>query len=160
LFYLRSFLNIFYAPNTTFFVEFPRFEKADREMGALSPVTLQSKSRPVEKDDEVTFFGNVLLRTKRNDRDKRARRNFELAAVDMATQRPLWSRTFPKEGPSISGSPSSGKVVFLWPAKSDGLRDELARDPVLQALWHKESPVATDYFVQVLDAREGKTAGG
>jgi WD40 repeat protein len=160
LFYMRGFRNIFYAPNTTFFVEFPEFEKAEHEMAVLSPVTMQSKSRPVEKGDEVTFFGNVLLRTKHNDKDKRSRKNFELAALDMATQSPLWSHTFPKQGPSVSGAPSSGKVVFLWQARSDGLRDELAREPGVQAAWNKANPGPSDFFAQVLDARDGRTAGG
>jgi len=160
LFHMRSFRDAYFAPNVTFFLDFPEFEKVGREMAVLSPVTLQTKGRPVEKDDDITFFGNVFLRTKHNDKDKNAHKNFDLDALDMATQTPLWSRTFPKQGPSVLGTPPSGKVVFLWEAKSPGLRDELARDTNLQARWTKANPGDTDFFVQVLDARDGKSQGG
>jgi WD40 repeat protein len=107
-----------------------------------------------------TFFGNVVLRTKHNDKNRYARRNFELEALDIVSLKPLWSRTFSKQGPRILGSASSGKLVFLWNAKADGLLDELACDARLQALWAREKPAETDYFVEVLNARDGAGAGG
>jgi WD40 repeat protein len=36
----------------------------------------------------------------------------------------------------------------------------LARDPGIQASWNKQNPGDADYFLEVLDAREGKVAGG
>jgi len=48
-------------------------------------------------------------------------------------------------GPWISGSPSSGKVIFVWNAKADGLRDELVRDAKLQERWSKENPGDSDF---------------
>jgi WD40 repeat protein len=159
VFHVRSFQNAYCASNGVFFVDFPEFEKTSREMVVLSPATRQSKERLIDKDDDVTFFGDVFLRTKHNDKDRDARRNFDLNALDMATAKPLWSLTFPKQGPWISGSPSSGKMILLWNAKADGLRVELARDANLQARWSKENPGDTDYFMEVLNAREGTVAG-
>ena len=158
--HIRGFQNAYYAPNAVFFLDFPEFEKASREMGVLSPVTQQTKGRLIDKDDDVTFFGDVFLRTKHNDKNRNARKNFELDALDMATAKPLWSRSFPKQGPSVSGSASSGKIIFVWNAKADGLRDELARDAKLQARWNKENPGDSDYFFEVLNARDGTVAGG
>jgi WD40 repeat protein len=158
--YVRGFQKAYYSPNGVFFMDFPEFEKVSREIVVASPVTKQSKSRNVDKDDDVTFFGDVFLRTKHNDKNRSARRNFELNALDMATAKPLWSRTFPKQGPWVSGSASSGKVVLVWNAKADGLRDELARDAKLQERWNKENPGEADYFMEVLDARDGTAAGG
>jgi WD40 repeat protein len=156
----RGFQNAYYAPNAVFFMEFPEFEKAPRSMVVVSPVTKQLKDRPVDKDDDVTFFGDVFLRIKHNDTNRAVLRNLELTAFDMATAKPLWSRSFPKQGPRISGSPASGKLIFVWNAKADGLRDELARDPKLQANWNKQGPGDTDYFLEVLDARDGTVSGG
>ncbi len=158
--YVRGFENAYCTPNSLFFLDFPAFEKASREIAVLSPVTKQSKERQIDKDDDVTFFGDVFLRTKHKDSNRRARRNFELNALDMATAAPLWSRNFPKQGPWISGSPSSGKLILVWNAKADGLRDELARDSNLQERWNKGTPGDTDYFFEVLDARSGTVAGG
>lgn len=129
-------------------------------MGVLSPVTLQTKGRVIDKEDDVTFWGDVFLRTKHNDKNRNARRNLVLEAMDMATVKPLWSRTYPKQAPTISGTASSGKMIFSWNAKADGLSDELARDAKLKALWPKEDLADTDYFLEVLDARNGSVAGG
>jgi len=160
IFYFRGFQNAHYTPNSVFFLDFPEFEKSSREIVVLSPLTRQSKERMIEKEDDVTFFGDIFLRTKHNDKNRNARRNFELDALDMASAKPLWLRNFPKQGPWIAGSPSSGKLILVWNAKSDGLRDELARDPRLQDRWDKEKPGDTDYFLEVLNTRDGTAAGG
>jgi len=158
--YVRGFQGAYYTPNGVFFLDFPEFEKIGREIVVASPVTKQSKSRNVDKDDDVTFFGDVFLRTTHHDKNRNARRNFELAALDMATAKPLWSRSFPKQGPWVSGSASSGKVILVWNARADGLRDELAREAKLQERWNKENPGDTDFFMEVLNAVDGTVAGG
>lgn len=157
---IRGFQNAYYTPNSVFFMEFPEFEKDSRAMVVLSPVTKQMKDRQIDKDDDVTFFGDEFLRTKHNDDNRAARRNFQLDVLDMATAKTLWSRSFPKQGPRVSGAPSTGKIIFVWNARADGLRDELARDPRIQATWNKESLGDTDYFLEVLDARQGTVTGG
>jgi WD40 repeat protein len=157
--YVRGFENAFYAPNSVFFMEFPQFEKAEREMTVVSPATRQSKSRPVEKDDEVVFFGDVLLRTKHSDKNRSDTRNSALDVLDMATENPLWSHSFPKQAPRISGSPSAGKIVFSWSATPDVLHSEVERDPKLWARWSKEKPGPSDYFVEIVNARDGTPAG-
>ncbi|HXY25320.1 MAG TPA: M48 family metalloprotease [Candidatus Acidoferrum sp.] len=159
-FLVRSFQNAYYAPNNLFYLDFPEFEKAGREMVVLSPVSKQSKSRPVEKDDDLSFFGSMVLRTKHHDKNQHARRNFELEALDMVTLKTLWSRTFPKEGPWVSGSASSGRIIFVWQAHAIGLREELSREPKLQTLWNQERPADTDYLLEVLDSHDGTVAGG
>lgn len=159
-FFLRSFQSVYAAPNSLFYLDFPEFEKSSREMVVLSPVTKQSKSRNVEKDDDLAFFGDMVLRTKHNDKNRYLRHNLELEAMDIVNLKPLWSRAFPKQAPWVSGSASSGKLIFFWNAKADGLRDELGNDAKLQALWKRENPSDADYFLEVLDAHDGAAAGG
>jgi len=159
-FLVRSFQGAYAAPDSLFYLDFPEFEKLGREMVVLNPITKQSKARDVDKEDDLTFFGNMVLRIKHNEKNRYARRNFELQALDIAKLTPLWSRSFPRQGPSVFGSASSGKLVFLWNAKVDGLREELARDAKLQALWGGERPGEMDYFVEVLNARDGTAVGG
>ncbi len=160
VFHVRAFQSAYFTPNVTFFLDFPSFEKTGRELAVASPVTRQTKSRPVDKDDEIIFFGDVFFRVKYADKNRGAHRNYELDALDVVDQKPLWSRSFPKQGPTVSGSSSSGKVVFIWTAHSDGVRDEVARDPKLQALWDKAKPKESDYFLEALDSRSGALAGG
>jgi hypothetical protein len=159
VFHVRAFQNAYYTSNLTFFLDFPRFEKTDREMVVASPVTRQTKSRPVDKEDDITFFGDVLLRIKHGERNRGAGRSYQLDALDIVDQKPLWSRNFPKQGPSISGSPSSGKVVLIWTASSGGIRDEIGREAHLQALWDKAKPKDGDYLLEALDGRNGTLAG-
>ena len=159
-FFLRSFQSVYAAPNSLFYFDFPEFEKSSREMVVLSPVTKQSKARDVDKDDDLAFFGDMVLRTKHNDKNRYMRHNLELEAMDIAYLKPLWSRAFPKQAPWVSGSASSGKLILFWNAKADGLRDELGRDAKLQALWSRENPSDADYFLEVLDAHNGTATGG
>ena len=159
-FFVRSFQSAYAAPNSIFYFDFPEFEKSGREMVLLSPVTKQSKTRDVGKEDDLALFGDMVLRTKHNDKNHYVRHNLELDAMDMVDLKPLWSRVFPKQAPWVSGSASSGKLIFFWNARADGLRDELARDARLQALWTRENPGEADYFVEVVDAHDGTAAGG
>jgi hypothetical protein len=57
-FFVRGFQSAYAARNSIFYLDFPEFEKINREMAVLSPVTKQSKARDVEKDDDLTFFGD------------------------------------------------------------------------------------------------------
>jgi WD40 repeat protein len=158
--HVRSFQEAYYNSNVSFFLDFPQFEKLNREMVVVSPLTLQSKVREIDKDEDIEFFGDVYLRTKHNDKNRSVRRNLVLDVQDMASGKSLWSRTFPKQAPFLSGSSSTGKLIFLWSAKADGLRDELTSNPRLQALWTRENPGESDFFVEVLNARDGSSAGG
>lgn len=156
----RSFQSAHFNPNATFFIDFPSFEKTDRELVVASPVTAQSKGRPVDKDDHITFFGDVLFRIKAKDKNLSLRRNIHLEALDIVDQKPLWSRDFSKLGPTLEGSPSSGRVVFLWRGPSDGFREEIALDARLRALAEKRKLREGDCLLEVLDSRSGAIAGG
>jgi WD40 repeat protein len=159
VFLVRGFQEAYYAPNSIFFFDLPKFEKADREIAAFSLATKQPLGRPVGKDDEITLFGSVMLRIKHNDKDRGGRRNVQLEAVDTVSEQVLWSRTFPKQIPGVYGSPVSEKVVLAWGAKTDGLRDEIARSPKFQERWTRDSSGDGDYFLEVVNARDGAVAG-
>ncbi len=155
----RGFANAAYTNTPAFFLDFPEFEKAGRQFVIVSPVTLQSRARDITKDDNVRFFGDTCLRVKHNDNKQRSNRNVEVDALDMASLNPLWSRSFPKETPFLEGSPETGELVMSWRARAEGLKEELARDPKLQAHWPKDKPGEGDFFLEVLNARDGTTLG-
>jgi WD40 repeat protein len=157
--HVRAFQNASYNPNSSFFLDFPSFQKMGRELVVASPLTGQSKARPVDKDDDLTFFGNVLFRVRHSDKSRSTRRNMDLDALDIVDQKVLWSRHFPKQGPSLTGSISSGEIVLFWPANADGLRDEMASDPRLRALWDSQKPREGDYLLEAVDARSGSLLG-
>jgi len=159
VFFVRGFQNAYYAPNSVFYLDFPELEKASRQMMVLSPTTGRSNERQVGKDDDLVFFGDVLIRIKHNGKNRSLQRNFELTGLDIVAEKPLWERAFAKEGPSMAGSPASGKLVLVWRGKSDGLREEAGRDPKLQSIWMRDNPSDSDYFLEVIDARTGTLSG-
>jgi len=105
------------------------------------------------------FFGDTCLRVKHNDKKQESNWNVEVDALDMANLNPLWSRSFPKQGPYLGGSPETGQLLMGWRARAEGLKDELARDPKLQAHWPKDKPEEGDFFWEVLNVRDGTTLG-
>src|SRR5262249_19315783 len=69
LLYVRGFQNASYTAGPAFFFDFPEFEKMSREFSIMSPVTKQSRNRGIEKNDDLRFFGDTLLRLKRDKND-------------------------------------------------------------------------------------------
>lgn len=157
--YVRGFQNAAYAPGPAFFFDFPEFEKLQRDFAIMSPVTKQARDRQIDKDDDLRFFGNTLLKFKADKKANRQDAPAEVEALDMALMTHLWSHSFPKGTPGFGGSPESGKIVLAWKARAPGLHEEMLRDTGLEAHWPKTNPNETDYFFQIVNARDGKNSG-
>ncbi len=157
--YVRAFSHASFTNSPAFLLDFPEFEKASREITIVSPETQQSRAREITKDDDIRFFGDTCLRIKHNDNKKESSWNMEVQALDMASLGPLWSRSYPKQGPYMAGSPETGQLLMAWKARADGLKDELTRDPKLRAHWPTDKPAEADFFWEVLNARDGTTLG-
>src|SRR5271157_13283 len=155
----RGFSHVSYTNTPAFFLDFPEFEKASRQIVIVSPVTQQSRARDITKEEDLRFFGDTCLRVKHNDNNQHSSWNVVVDALDLASLNPLWSRSFPKQGPSMEGSPETGQLLMGWKARAEGLKDELARDPKLQAHWPKDKPEEGDFFWEVLNVRDGTTLG-
>jgi hypothetical protein len=158
--YVRGFQSAAYTAGPAFFFDFPKFEKMEREFAILSPVTKQTRSRPVNENDDLRFFGNTLLQLKHDDKSRGPNQPLDVDAKDMALMSQLWSHSFPKGSPGFGGSPESGKIVLAWKAKDAGLREEMLHDTVLLNRLPKAGFGDTDYFFQIVDARSGKNTGG
>jgi hypothetical protein len=158
--YVRGFQNAAYTQGPAFFFDFPKFEKMEREFSIMSPVTKQARSRTVNEDDDLRFFGNALLKLKHADKSRGPNQPVDVEAMDMALMTPLWSHSFPKGGPGFGGSPECGKIVLAWKARAAGLHEEMLHDTELLNRLPKAGPTETDYFFQVVDARTGKNTGG
>jgi len=157
--YVRGFGHASYTNGPAFLLDFPEYEKTSRQLVIISPETQQSRGREITKEDDLRFFGDTCLRIKHNDNKQGSSWNVEVDALDTANLNPLWSRSYPKQGPFLAGSPETGQLLMTWRARADGLKDELARDPKLQAHWPKDKPEEGDFFWEVLNARDGNTMG-
>jgi WD40 repeat protein len=156
----RSFRNAAFGPNSKFLVDFPHFEKNDRQLvffmaGSKDPI----RDVAVGEKDAVEFLGNVYLQMK-SHADKPSLRSVALEARDATSDQQLWSRNFSKQGPGVFVSASGDRLVFLWPGKSDGMREEMARSRGLVERWKNVSVSDGDVFAEVLNARDGTALSG
>jgi WD40 repeat protein len=156
----RSFRNAAFAPNSKILVDFPKFEKNDRQI-----VVLMAGSREPVRDvaagekDAVDFVGNVYLRMKSRD-DKPSLRGVVLEARDATTDQQVWARNFPKQGPGVFVSAAGERLIFLWSSKSDGVREEMKSSPKLAERWKNVNLGDGDVFAEVISAQDGAALGG
>ncbi|HEY2461331.1 MAG TPA: M48 family metalloprotease [Candidatus Acidoferrum sp.] len=157
--YVRGFQRAYSQPNALFYLDFPQFEKAQREFNVVSAQTKASAARIIEKEDNQVLAGDVIIRTKRQEKERDPNRNFQLEILDTAHGNTLWKRDFPKRGPAIYGAHSPGRIILAWSGNSDGVKQEFLRDPALKEKWSSSGATEYDYFVEVLDGRTGNIVG-
>jgi len=157
--YVRGFQNASYTAGPAFFLDFPEFENLPRDFSIMSPVTKQARDRQIDKGDDLRFFGSTLLKLKTDKKNHAQNAPAQVEALDMALMTPLWNHAFPKGAPGFGGSPESGKIVLAWKARAPGLHEEMLRDTNLEAHIPKTNPNETDYFFQIVNARDGKNTG-
>jgi hypothetical protein len=156
----RSFRNVAFGPNAKLLVDFPYFEKNDRQVvvlmaGMKDPV----RDVAVDEKDAVEFVGNVYLRMKSHD-DKPSLRGVVLEARDATTDQQVWARNFPKQGPGVFVSAAGERLIFLWSSKSDGVREEMKSSPKLAERWKNVNLGDGNVFAEVTNAQDGAALGG
>jgi len=116
-----------------------------RQMGQYLVVIKSAKLKVTE--GELVEYGKVT--------DKA----MTLELLDARTMSPLWSKAYPKESPRVWVSPTHGTVSLLWDMTDEAAKMEIKRDPKLsqQAAAMKEKE--GDYFLQILDVRNGNHLG-
>jgi hypothetical protein len=84
---------------------------------------------------------------------------FRLRALDPATGKELWSRSFSGLPPIPFANPQGDRLVLSWKARSAGAAVALRRS-VAQEAAKKLKLTDQDSFLEALDARTGKSMGG
>jgi hypothetical protein len=85
---------------------------------------------------------------------------FHLRALDAATGKELWSRSFTGVPPIPFADPQGERLVLSWKAKSAGAGAAAKHDPALKEVLKKAKLTDHDSFLEALDARTGKSVGG
>jgi WD40 repeat protein len=156
----RSFRNAAFAPNSKLLVDFPQFEKNNRQVVVLiAGMKDPLRDVSVGEKDAVEFTGNEYVKLKSHE-DKPSLRNVVLEARDATSDQQLWSRNFPKQGPGVFVSAAGERLIFLWSGKSDGVREEMASSSKLVERWKNVSLGEGDVFAEILNARDGVALGG
>ena len=159
LFYIRGFKGSVINNQGVADVDIQKFEKTNRHLVRLDTSTKYVAEEMDLDKTEGTQFGTVFLRSKRNGKNEWKWRDVLMEALDVHSGAVLWSRTFPKEAPETLSRRAGGLLVFSWPANSEGAKLEIRGNPALNQRWPKVDADSSDFFLEVLDPRSGKTLG-
>jgi hypothetical protein len=126
------------------YVDMPKFEKSERQIGELIPATGGGANGYQIGDLQAAQHGAYLVVTKPKDNRSSLFRNADLEVRDVHDGHLLWSRYFPRELPSVSFSP--GQITMLWALSKSAGHDELQHFGDL-----KKQATDNDYLAEVVD---------
>jgi WD40 repeat protein len=139
----RSFRGGWFADDDSFYVDFPKFEKDERAIWKLDPTGTANKLYEVgEKHCRQT---RAYLTCAEPKHGVLLNKDSTVEIEDLLTQKPVWTRYFPKDVPIISLQ-GSRTVLLAWALAESGGRDELEKYPDLKIKAERE-----DYLVEVVD---------
>ncbi len=159
LMFTRGYERVFSVSPEIFYLEFPKFQKADPELVAFSGASRQTATRTLNENDDLSLRGNYSIRWKHAEKERDSMRNVTLDIIGTEKGQTLWTRTFPKQAPWLEGSASKDRLILMWFATSDTAKEEISRDPVLREKWQRKNLSDNDYLLEVVDSLTGKPIG-
>jgi WD40 repeat protein len=156
LFHVRGFRAAHFASDNGVYVDFPKYEEAERAVVRLDLLSRQAFEHRKIGDTPVQQRGLYSVLRKPVKKDGGLDKNVTLSVSDAVTGAPLWSRDFQKEAPGVYIDEYAGMMVLSWGVKSEHAKAEIKADPKLKerlaAMGEKEG----DYFIQTVEAKTGK----
>lgn len=163
--YLRGFNGGFISDDGYFYADFPKYETAERNVakfnlasGEVVPgakievnnarqtgqylITTRSAKQNVKEGDSIEYGKNIIIEM-----------------FDARTMTSLWSKTYPKESPRAWVAPTQGTVALLWDVTDEAAKAEIKADARLSQQLAAMKEKEGDYFLQILDARNGNLLG-
>jgi WD40 repeat protein len=159
VFYTRGFNGAAISPQGMVDADFAKYDERKRQIARMDPVRHSVSQGREIGDDEVWQFGAILLHTTRREKEHWKSRNLSIEAIDVTSNRTLWTRDFPKEAPRFLSTRGEGNLVLSWPANSDGAKLEIGTVPQLSQRWPKLDAGPDDYFLEVVEPTSGKLLG-
>jgi WD40 repeat protein len=155
-FHVRGFRAAHFAPDGGLYVDFPKYEEAERSVARLDLLSGQAFEHRKLGDTPVLQRGVYAVQRKPIKKGGGLGENVTLSVSDAVTGTGMWARDFPREAPRVFVDEYAGTMVFSWNVKSDHAKAEIKADPKLKerlaAMGEKEG----DYFIQTVEARTGK----
>ena len=156
LFHVRGFRAAHFAGDGGVYVDFPKYEEAERAVARLDLLSGQAFEHRKIGNTPVWVRGvySVLRRPAKKGGGLDA--DVTLSVSDAVTGAEMWSRDFAKEAPRVFVDEYAGTMVFSWGVKSEHAKAEVKSDPRLKerlaAMGEKEG----DYFIQTVEAKTGR----
>jgi hypothetical protein len=150
--YMRGFEGAWFSGNNVLYADFPKFREVPRAVGVVSPM-----GGPISKSYNLGDIvakqrsGFLLVTTPKG---KTASRDSDVEVRDVTTNKPLWSRHFAHEVPSLALNSAASTLLLGWSLAEPGGHEKLQNFPDLKSQASKD-----DYLYEVIDLRKGSASG-
>ncbi|HKS10684.1 MAG TPA: WD40 repeat domain-containing protein, partial [Pyrinomonadaceae bacterium] len=168
---LRNFQGGHVSDDGFFFGDFPKTDEVARNIAKFNLSNGEAVSGPKIETNSSYQYGSYLYTIKPAKPPKNTesedekidpslfRRNVIVEMFDARTMQSLWSKPFPKEAPRAWIAPDHGTLALVWDVSTDAAKSEINADPRLMQLLAKMKEKQGDYFLKILDARNGNEIG-
>jgi len=151
--HVRSFHGAWFADDLSIYVDFPKYQEVDRQIGRLFPFTGADQAGYKIGDVLATQHGAFLMvTTPRKKPQYQAFADADVEIKDVRDGRQIWSHHFEHELPAFSFGADT--VLLEWPLSQAGGRQEFENFPDLKDRGAKE-----DYFCELMDLRKNIPVG-
>ena len=150
--YMRGFQGAWFSQNSVLYADFPKFQEEPRTIGLVTPMGSAISETYKVGDIAARQRGGFLVVT--TPKGKYPGSNCDVEVRDITTNKPVWSRHFGHEVPSISLNSSGGTLLLGWSLAEPGGHDELQNFADVKSQATKE-----DYLYEAVDLQRGKASG-
>jgi hypothetical protein len=160
LYYTRGFRGAYFDGDQAFFADFP---KEDPQPRTIARADLSSENMvpgaPIDEKVATRQYGPFLLVRKPAGKENTLARNITLDVKDVGDGHLLWSRSFPKEAPSITLSQTRDSLILGWSVEEAAAKDEIKGTGALQTRFAAIRDHKGAYLLEVLDPATGNVRG-
>lgn len=160
LYSIRGFRGSYFDGNAAFYADFP---KLDAQARTVAHATLSGRSiSPGITIDEHALawqYGQFLVLRKPLGKNNSPVFNVSLEIQDARDGHSLWTRTFPKEVPTLDYFPPFDSLVLEWPVEFQGAKEEIKKNPALQSRFAAIRDRNSSTLIDVLEMKTGEMRG-
>jgi len=157
---LRSPKEAYFAADGFVMLDFAKHDDVKRSLVAMR-LSDGVFTEPIEvKDPRTRIIGNYgIVFVSNNKKEDDFSKNTTVNISDMYNNKPLWSKTFPKEMPGITLDPRNHTVVLGWGFSTDAVHEDLKNDPRFAEKKLTVDEKRENNLLHILDADTGNLLG-
>jgi WD40 repeat protein len=160
LYSVRGFDGSYFDGDETFYADFP---KLDAQARTIAHASLSSSNIApgitIDDQSHVRQYGRFLVISKPMGKDKTLRSNIDLEVQDARDGHALWTRSFPKEVPTLNFFDPYDSLVLEWPVVFQGAKEEIKKNLSLQSRFAGLRDRDSATLIEVLDMASGGVRG-
>lgn len=159
LYFTRSFHGAYFEGDAALFADYPKMDPQERSIARLD-LSGRGIESVLTLDDHSTVrqWGPFLVSRKPSGKGGTFYRNATIEVSDVHGGNALWTRTFPKEVPSMTLF-SAGTLLIGWQVDTDAAKEEIKSHPAVQARLAAMRDRKSAWLLEDLDARSGVEIG-